>query len=472
MVGDVLAQRLVEPHRVRPRGAHHHRLGLPGDLVRDVGAEVLDDDLGLLGQVVLVQGDEPGDRLPRLRGLVAGVVLERLLQVPVRLVGGVVGQHVEDEPLLDRLAHRVQVERLVPLGGRVVAAEQLQRLALRGRGEREEAQVLLPPPGRHRLRERLVDLLGRQVASSLRRPSRRLLAGAEDPAQLLGGLAGLGGVRLVHDHRVPAVRERLDLVQHERELLQRGDDDPGLLPGQRVGELAGVLLDPLHDAVGVLELVDRVLQLPVQHHPVGDHDDLVEHLRVARRAGWTAGAPARRSCSTSPTRPSAAPGTTAPGPRPAPRPRGGARRPTGGTGGRSPCAGFFDPLPGFSTCTNRPSRSSQASRSHTCSHRYAVACPVSDWRVARAAVVALVERQEPGVAARPAGSSSPPAAGRPRSAPPPGPASGSSGPGPCGTGSSPARRPDRSAGSSAPPSPPGCRSRTAPGPASCPSPSS
>ena len=104
------------------------------------------------------------------------------------------------------------------------------------------------------------------------------------------------------------------MAHHERELLQRGDDDPGLLPGQRRGELGGVLVDLLDHAVGVLELVDRVLQLAVQHHPVGDHHHLVEHLVVARRAATTAGAPARRSCSTSPTRPSAAPGTTGPAP--------------------------------------------------------------------------------------------------------------------------------------------------------------
>ena len=36
--------------------------------------------------------------------------------------------------------------------------------------------------------------------------------------------------------------------------------------------------DPTH----VLELVDRVLELAVEHDPVGDHDHLVEHLLVGR----------------------------------------------------------------------------------------------------------------------------------------------------------------------------------------------
>ena len=47
-----------------------------------------------------------------------------------------------------------------------------------------------------------------------------------------------------------------------------------------VGELRRVLVDPLHHARRVVELVDRPLQLLVEHGPVGDHDDLVEHLLV------------------------------------------------------------------------------------------------------------------------------------------------------------------------------------------------
>ena len=44
--------------------------------------------------------------------VVAGVVLDLLQQAEIGLVGGVVGQHVEDEPLLDRLPHGVEAERL------------------------------------------------------------------------------------------------------------------------------------------------------------------------------------------------------------------------------------------------------------------------------------------------------------------------------------------------------------------------
>ena len=85
---------------------------------------------------------------------------------------------------------------------------------------------------------------------------------------------------LVDDDGVAAVLELLDVAHHERELLDGGDDDPGPLTGERLGKLLGVLVDLLDDAVGVLELVDRLLQLPVEHEPVGDDDDLVEDLGV------------------------------------------------------------------------------------------------------------------------------------------------------------------------------------------------
>ncbi|MGH3280532.1 MAG: NAD-dependent epimerase/dehydratase family protein [Trebonia sp.] len=51
------------------------------------------------------------------------------------------------------------------------------------------------------------------------------------------------------------------------------------------------LVDLLHHARRVVELVDRPLQLPVEHLPVGDHDDLVEHLlvTVVEQAGQLAG---------------------------------------------------------------------------------------------------------------------------------------------------------------------------------------
>ena len=62
---------------------------------------------------------------------------------------------------------------------------------------------------------------------------------------------------------------------------------PALLAGQRRGELGAVLVDPGDDAGRVLELVDRLLELAVEDHPVGDDDDLVEDRLVVGRRGAT-----------------------------------------------------------------------------------------------------------------------------------------------------------------------------------------
>jgi len=106
---------------------------------------MLHDDLGLLGQVCEVQRHEPRDSRLGARFVVLGVVADGLLDLPVRLVSGVVRQHIKDESLLDRLAHRVQVKRYVPhpVGSLLPLAEQLESLSLRGSGEREERDVLL-----------------------------------------------------------------------------------------------------------------------------------------------------------------------------------------------------------------------------------------------------------------------------------------------------------------------------------------
>ena len=110
-------------------------------------------------------------------------------------------------------------------------------------------------------------------------------------------------MRLVHDHGVPALRDlRLPCLrprlltgrrrllrlrprgvqqpaQHERELLQRGDDDPGAVD-QRGGELPAVPVDGLDHALGVLDLVDGVLKLTVQYAAIGDDHDAIEDLAV------------------------------------------------------------------------------------------------------------------------------------------------------------------------------------------------
>ena len=62
VVVDVLAERFPHVDRMGPGRADHHSLGFPFHPVGDLVPEVLDDDLGLLGQVLGVEDDETGQR--------------------------------------------------------------------------------------------------------------------------------------------------------------------------------------------------------------------------------------------------------------------------------------------------------------------------------------------------------------------------------------------------------------------------
>ena len=181
---------------------------------------------------------------------------------------------------------------------RAGSAEKLQRLPLRRCGECEEAQVRLTPA---RLDHLVQPVFPIGIFFSILRLRRR----AEDGLHFHRRIARLAGMRLIHDDRIPSLgnlglpflrlflllRRRLLLAlrtggveqtaQHERKLLQRGDDDLRAV-NQRRRQLLRVLVNRLHHALRVFDLVNRILQLPVEHLPVGDHHHAVEHLRILR----------------------------------------------------------------------------------------------------------------------------------------------------------------------------------------------
>ena len=174
--------------------------------------------------------------------------------------------------------------------GFAIAAEDRQRLVLGRGGEGEETHVRLMTTLGHRAEQALQFDLALLLSHFLR-PAAQLGA-AQHALDLRRRLAGLRAVGLVDDHRVFArgqmalaafsalLAQLGQLPGHERELLQRGDDDrhAGF---QRLGELAGILVDLLHHALTVVELVDGILQLTIQHHAVGDDHHAVEQPLVA-----------------------------------------------------------------------------------------------------------------------------------------------------------------------------------------------
>ena len=68
-------------------------------------------------------------------------------------------------------------------------------------------------------------------------------------------------------------------LQYEGKLLDRGHDD--LRPvRQGARQLLRILVHGHHHTLGVLDLINRVLKLPVEHLTVGNHDDAVVNLLV------------------------------------------------------------------------------------------------------------------------------------------------------------------------------------------------
>src|SRR5690606_31258046 len=84
---DVGDHRQLVAHRLLPTAGDHHSLGLTVEQVADVGAEVLDDHLNLLADVVRMQAHPAGEFLPRLLRVHFLVATVRVCDLP----GGAVG---------------------------------------------------------------------------------------------------------------------------------------------------------------------------------------------------------------------------------------------------------------------------------------------------------------------------------------------------------------------------------------------
>ena len=265
-------------HGVEAGAGDDHGLGPAADPVLHLLGEVLDRDPDLPLDRVRVQFHEGLEQVGGLALLVARVVLDRLEEPPVGRVRGVVGEDVEDEALLDRLPHAVQVERFEPAVG-LLHAEQFQRLRLGRRREREGGEVRQGAAFLHLGEDSLLQFLLRRSGSGFLLLGRLKASSGEYGLEALRTLAGLGRVRFVDDHREPLAGKRSDLLGDHRELLERRDDDP-LAGFQGRAELLRILVDLLDHPERLLELGDRALKLAVEHAAIRDDDDGVEHRAI------------------------------------------------------------------------------------------------------------------------------------------------------------------------------------------------
>ena len=160
-------------------------------------------------------------------------------------------------------------------------AEHLQRLVLRRGGEGEIAGVGQHLPRLHdavdRVLDRFVVFFGTAVADSA-----MFIAAAVRPPWLECASSMMMA-------KLPLPVLVADLVQDERELLHRGDDDL-LAVLDELPQVAGVL-GVAHRGADLGELLDGVADLLVEDAPVGDDDDRVEDRlspSFAGRSSWWA----------------------------------------------------------------------------------------------------------------------------------------------------------------------------------------
>ena len=264
---------------MEPGGRHNHGFGLAADLVPGYIAELLQHDSRFLRDVVGVQRLKLANSTHTGGGVQLRVVGDSLGNLIVHVIGHVVLQHIQNKSFLDGLPHGVHMEGVVfPI--LISLAEHLKRFVLWGSRKGEEGQVFMNPLGSQFIQQLVLIVLafGFLLILLFGVLLQNFLGIGQRPFQLAGGVTGLGGVRLVHNDRKPLIAGAHFFINN-RELLEGGNDDtrPGL---DGLTELLGVLVDLLHHARYMVELIDGVLQLAVQHPAVSDDDNGLENLFV------------------------------------------------------------------------------------------------------------------------------------------------------------------------------------------------
>ncbi len=176
---------------MKPRAGDDHRLCLPADLVLRLGREVLHADLYLFADRVGVQLYERLEQVRRSLLVVPGIGFDRLEEPPVCLVGSVAGEDIENEALLDRLSHGIEVKRDEP-SVLVLDPEKLQGFGLGSGGERKGRQVGQPSSALHLGEYGLLELFLRSLRFGFLLLGFFERPGGENRLEAPGAFAGLG----------------------------------------------------------------------------------------------------------------------------------------------------------------------------------------------------------------------------------------------------------------------------------------
>ena len=241
--------------------SNDHRLTLATNLEATVVEEVSHNHFGLIVNgmtVFLIVLNQSSQRRP-LNQL--GVVLRHLNELERLLDGGVVGKHVEYVALLNRLTHRIDVERTHFLCRGLYCAKELNGLILGSSSERKEGLVRM-----HTLRkDRADDIRGeihlRLIDAFFLCIELNCLINVEQGfTQGLCAFSRLTLMCLVNDNRILSAHELVEVLVCKEELLNGADNDT-LLIVDGIDKTARTLLvvDRLNQTGSVVEAVYGIL---------------------------------------------------------------------------------------------------------------------------------------------------------------------------------------------------------------------
>lgn len=284
VIFQVLFDREIVADGVGAAVGNDHGFPMAADLETTVLKEVGKDHVGFVGNGVTVFAVVADDGFQSRTFDQFGIVLGDL-DDPERLFhGDVICQHVKDKTLFNGLIHRVDMERAIFENVPLVVGfpEQFNGLVLGRGGEGEEGLVFvltLRNDGFHKAvgEVHLVVVhaffLGVVMDGAFHVDQRAFQRG--------GALSALPLVGLVHDNGKIAAFQIVKILVGKEEFLNGANDD-ALAVVDRLGQPAGAffLVNGFHKTGFVVEGVDRVLQLTVQDHTVGDNDDRIEDRLV------------------------------------------------------------------------------------------------------------------------------------------------------------------------------------------------
>ena len=239
---------------------HGARLALELFAIDHFGNEVVEHDLGFGLDGAGVVLDVGAQLFLGFGAIEYWVIGDGFLDFVVAAVGGVIGEHIEDEAFFNGLLHGVKMEWMKAAIGLLIA-EFFQRGIFRGGGESEVRSVASHFACAHGFEDLVLGVLGVAVL-------------AHGLVHLVVRRAALRAVGFVDDDGEAFGAQIADAGDDDREFLNGGDDD--LLALFERGFELGRFVRGGDELAHRREVFNVIAQLAVEDAAVGYHDDAIE----------------------------------------------------------------------------------------------------------------------------------------------------------------------------------------------------